>query len=91
MTAVWFLYMTSTWVIPSSLGIHISTEIELWKSETWYYTIYILVYTLVMQNIISNQAKNKLSQISPFTKLLKILSLVTFWRLLVMKEQLTYS
>ena len=74
MTPVWFFYMTGTWVIPSFLGIQISAEISFWKSDSLSHTIYTLVYTLVMQNIGFNRSKQKLSQISPFTKLLKGLS-----------------
>ena len=37
-----------------------------------------LVYTMVMKNIESNQAKQKLSQISPFTTLLKGLILIKY-------------
>ena len=86
MTEVWVLYMTSTLVITK-----ISAEILFCKAETWYYHIYTLLYTLVMQNIVSNKEKQKLSQILSFKKLMKGLSLVHFWRLLMMKEQFTYS
>ena len=41
------------------------------------------------KNIVSNQAKQKLLQIPPFKKLLKGLSLVKCWRLLMMKEKFT--
>ena len=46
---------------------------------------------MLMKNIGSNKNIYKLSQISPFKKLLKVLSLVKFWRLLVMKDKFTYS
>ena len=42
------------------------------------------------KNTGSNQAKQKMSQISTFKKLLKGLSLVKYWKLLMLKEQFTY-
>ena len=85
MKQVKFFNMTSTWMTPSFLRIQILAEISFWKAETWYYLIYTLVYTLEMQNMGYNKEKQKRSQISPFTKLLKVLSLETFWRLLMLK------
>ena len=83
--------MTSTWVTPSSPGIQISEEIELWKSETWSYPLYTLAYILVMQNTGSNIEKQKLSQILPLKQSLKGVILIQFWRLMVIKDQFTYS
>ena len=71
MTPVWFLYMTVTWMTLSLMGIQIPLEISIQKAENWSYPIYTFVYTLTMQNIVFNQSKQKRSQISPFTKLLK--------------------
>ena len=67
MTPVLFFYMTGTWVTPSLMGIHIAAEISFFKAETWYYSIYILVYTLVMQSTGSTQEIYKLAQILTFT------------------------
>ena len=67
MSPVWLFYMTSTWVTPSSLGIKISEEITSRKSHIQYYPL----LTLVVQHTGSNQSKQKLPQILPFTKLLK--------------------
>ena len=90
MTPVWFLYIAGTWVTPSLLRIQISAEILLWKSENFYYFICTLLYTRVMQYKIFNQTKQNLSQISTFTKLLKVLSFIKCWRLLTMKDKFTY-
>ena len=76
MTPVCLFYMTSTWETPSSLVIQISEVIELWKSETRYYYLYTLAYILVTKNTGSNKEKQKMSQISRSTKLLKGLSLI---------------
>ena len=91
MTTLWLFYMTKPRVTPSSLEIQISEAIKFWKAETWSYSLYTLAYILVVQNEGYNQSKQKLSQISPFAKLLKELILVKFWRLLMMKEQFMYS
>ena len=58
------------------MGIQISVEISSCKEEAWYYLLYTLVYTLVIQNTGSNKEKQKLSQISQFTTSLKGLSLI---------------
>ena len=71
--------------------IHVSEAIALYKAETSYYPLFTLVYTLVTKNIRLNQAKHKLSQVSPFTKILRRFSLIQFWKLLMIKEQFTYS
>ena len=47
--------------------------------------------TLVEQNTESTQAKYKLPQISIFKKWLKCLSLIQFFRVLIMNEQINYS
>ena len=43
------------------------------------------------ENTRSTNAKQKLPQILPFTKRLKELSLIKYWRVLMMNEQFTYS
>ena len=43
-----------------------------------------------VQNIVSNQSRQKLSQIPPFKKKLKGLILIQFCRLLMTKEQFAY-
>ena len=47
--------------------------------------------TVVLQNAGYNQTKHKLTQILPFPKLLDGFILIQCWRLLMMKEQFTYS
>ena len=59
MTPLWSFYMTSNWVTPSSLVIHISAAISLWKAETCSCLLYTLVYALVIQNRGLNQANTE--------------------------------
>ena len=88
MTPIWFFYIKSTWLTPSSLVIQISEAIYFWKEETRPYPLYTLAYILVMKNIEYNQEKHKLLQISPFKILLKGMSIIQSWRLLMMRDQL---
>ena len=87
MTTVWFSKMTGTCTKISLQRLQISTVITFRKSDIWSYTI----STLVRKCTGYNKSKQKLTQILPFTELLKGLSLILFWRLLKMKEQFTYS
>ena len=59
-TPVWFFKINITWVTPSSLVIHVSVEIALWKAGTQSFPLYSLVYTTMMKNTGSNQEKHKM-------------------------------
>ena len=66
--------------------IQISAAITFWKAEIQSYPL----YTFIVKNIGSIEAKQILPQILTFKKLLKGLSLVKYWKLLMLKEQFTY-
>ena len=86
-TTSWCLYIKITQVTLSSLTTQISAEIRFQKSESQSYPL----STFVVQNTLSNQAKQKIPQMLSLTKWLKGLSLIQFWRLIMMKEKYTYS
>ena len=64
MTPVWLFYMMSTYVTLSLLVIHISAALTSQKVDIESYP----VSTLVVQNTGYNQEKQKIPQISSFTK-----------------------
>ena len=72
MIPVYLLHMKGICVTPPSLRIQTLAEITFQKLYIRYYPL----YTLVMQNKGSTQTKQKLPQISPFTKSLKGLILI---------------
>ena len=76
MILVRLLKMMSTCITMSSLKINISAEITFLKVEIQSYPL----YTCIVKNIGSTEAKQILPQILTFKKLLKGLSLIKYWR-----------
>ena len=87
MISVHLLQITDTCGTLSSLRIQISESTALLIAEIQYFPI----STFMVQNIGSTQEKQTLPQMLPFKSLLKVSSLIQFWRLLIIKKYFTYS
>ena len=78
--------ITGLWVTLPFLRIYTLAAITYLKLYTQYYPF----STLLVKTIGPNKETQKLTQISPFKKWIKGSIIMQFWRLMMIKEELTY-